>query len=225
MTSSTRRAGFTLIELLVSVLVTLFVLGVLARSMEMVTKTVTGEFRQQELERSLDAAHRVMQDDVEALVKSSIWSMRISEGSDGPALAFLRYRLESPEDVSTEWVQYWREPHPDEARLEQWVRYSGPAENRLDTPTLWWDSIDRDSLEREVILDDLVAADLSLWRNNTVTVEDAFPPSFLHVLDVRLVVTTDPYPVVGDPPANLYERVRLENGAWSQFRLRPEGRP
>jgi len=221
----TARSGFTLIELLVTALVIMFVLGVLARSMDLVTRTVTGEYRQLEVERTLETAHRVMRQDLEAIVKSPIWAMRVSTATDQPALAFLRYRLEAPGEVATEWVQYWKEPHPDEPRLFQWVRYSGPAENRLDTPFDWWDEVERSDLDREIVLDDAFSVEIGASRLNALVTEDVFPPSLLEMIDVRLAATTTPYLVVGEVPANLYEWVQLEDGGWTEFRVRPEGTP
>ncbi|GEM_PF-4603659 len=221
-----RASGFTLIELLVTALIVMFILFILARSMDFVTRTVTGEYRKLEVERTLETAHRVLQDDLHALVKSSIWVFTLSTEDDQPALAFLRYRLDAPGDQATEWVQYWREKHPQEdPRLFQWVRYSGPAENRLDTPLNWWEDVERTDLDREIVLDDAMAVEVEAFRLNASVTSDVFPPSLLEVVDVRMAATTTPYPVVGEVPENLYEWVQRERGAWIEFRVRPEGTP
>jgi type II secretory pathway component PulJ len=218
--SKRSRNGFTLIEVLVSVLLVMLVMLLLVKGMDVVTTAVSGGQRLVELNRQLETARRILEDDIRSMVHGERSSVFLREDvEDQPVFAFLRYRNGSEGEAEREWVQYWVEPHAEEGRLRQWVRYSGAVDSLAFSDPA---SVDPSTLNREIILDDLVSADLVVYTELESVKTNPFLTESVEAVDIRLAVTTFPYPILNDVPADFLERIDKEDGAWIEFRVRPE---
>lgn len=222
-----RRAGFSLIELLVAMALMSLVLLLLFRGVQAVSETVIQGQRRSELRRRLTVARRVLKDDVEAMAQHPRWAVWAGDFdfADPPplparVLAFLRYREGTGEATETEWVQYWVEKHPEEDRLYQWVRYSGPADDRREANPDWWEEVLPEGLTSEIVLDELVDVEMAL-RTDEGTVVDGAALRTVEAVDARLACALPPLPVVPAPSTNFSTRMRQEDGDWMEFRLRP----
>jgi prepilin-type N-terminal cleavage/methylation domain-containing protein len=223
-----RQSGFTLIEVLVTVVLFMLVMLLLFRGVTAVTTTVSLGQRQSSLHRNLKTVERVMRNDVEGLLVHPNWPVFVGDLAATPpalALAFLKYRTGSEGDTETEWVQYWIEAHPEEARLRQLVRYAEPADNRAGYNGDWWTQITPDQMQEEVLVDDLIQIQCQVWtRGGQVPVLSTVTQQ-VEAVDVNLFLTDPPIPLVLTPVTNQLQRMWQEKGGWAHFRMRPQIQP
>lgn len=223
-----RHSGFSLIEVLVALALFMLVLLLLFRGVTAVTTTVTAGERQNRLQRETVGVERVMRADLEDLLVHADWPVYLGDAAaEAPVLvlAFLKYRTLPEAENCTEWVQYWTEAHPDEARLRQWVRYAGPADNRSELKGNWWERVTRDQLTGEVLAEHLISLEVGLWTPEGKAAGNVILTNRIDMVDIKLFLTDPPFPVVQTPSANALQRMWQENGTWTHFRTRPVAEP
>jgi prepilin-type N-terminal cleavage/methylation domain-containing protein len=223
------KQAFSLIEVLVAVALLTIVLLLVFRGFVAVSNTVTIGHRASQVQRTLENARRVMQEDFSMMVLHPRWPILASTGAeDGPDLAFLRYRPGREGETETEWVQYWRVPHPDTAKtnVTQWVRYAGPADNRHDIQRPdWWAQVNTNVLSGEILIDVLLTAEIQVRLESGAIWSDGWSGERPATLDVRLAATIDPLPSSASSDGEWLQRVRLNDGGWIHFRTQPSFDP
>ncbi|MDF3130088.1 hypothetical protein P0Y35_12845 [Kiritimatiellaeota bacterium B1221] len=220
------KSGFTVMEIMVAMVLFMLVMLLLVRGMNAVTTTVTLGQRRSEVHRHLKNVRRVMREDVESMIVHPDWPVFVGDSNAAAPqmmLAFLRYRAGTDGEGETEWVQYWREEHAEEAlqsRLQKWVRYSAPGVNRETLKGEWWLHVNRSQLSGEILADDLIALDLQV--QSAAGTETGRVTRQVEVVDVRIFLTVPPVPPAEAPLASTpLKRMEEEEGSWMQFRSRP----
>lgn len=219
------RRGFTLIEVLVSLVLFSAILFILFRGVTGVITSVTLGERQSRLHRSLKGIKRVMEKDIESMIIHPDWPAFMEAGSSAApqrVIAFLRYGNEAEGNTETEWVEYWREPHPTTARLEQLIRYSGPADNRNLHKGEWWTTVLKTNLSGEILADNLIEFTLKAQtREESVT---GLVRKQIQAVDVGISLTVEPVPFLNPEDPEVEGRLRKmwkEDGGWLHFRTKP----
>lgn len=220
-------SGFTLLEVLLAVVLLLLVLTLLLQGVRSVTETVSQGTRVSEQVRRLNTVCRVMREDLEEFRVSQRWPVWVGDPSQESlpalALAFLRHDPDRNGETDSEWIQYWREPHEDEERLEQWVRYSSTGDNRGEVQGEWWPDVPPAAWQREILLDDLITADWTAWEREGVV--SGVVTNRIVMVEMELAATSAPLAVVATPAASPLRRLREEDGQDLRFRAAPRVGP
>lgn len=209
-----RKSGVTLIELLVSLTLVSIIFLLLFRGMQVIGDGISQGRRQQEIDRTLRTAIRVIQEDLQHLL---VGPAPLRTALDWDHLetrhTFSRLRLGASPDLDHETVVYRIVPHPDHAGIEQlWRdRYPGmpdplpgqPAASELLIPWLLGMTL------RVLPENDSFSLEVSEWTQ---------PPE---LLELTLGLTAPPLGIPGPLEGGLFTRAQQTQGRVEVLRIRP----